>query len=334
LAARAAPRVVAITTWKESLPTVLDSKEAWAAGRDGRELFHTADGGATWQEVPVAIGAPRDVELLPPYFVSSKAAFVPFRKIRITDTSPSGLASTHDGGLTWGLESFPAGDFEMFTLAGDKGYDGRLWLGGGEEALFDQSAEHDNCMEAAEGVGTAPVIYFRPSREVGWRRQALPLRNGCPVTLIQVSEGLRAVAVAGNSIIFSRDAGQHWQVSAVQSVARVEPISLQLLGDLGWIANKDGRILETADCGEHWREIPGTADLRVRPAGFGNWGEVYFTSPDVGFTLRGEGLLFESRDRGRTWLKVAVPRDATYLTCGTGRCWLMGYETLYRVEGE
>ena len=69
-----------------------------------------------------------------------------------------------------------------------------------------------------------------------------------------------------------------------------------------------------------------------RSFGFGTWGRVYFTDARAGFTLGGDGELFETGDSGATWVKTSAPERIVGLACEGSSCWAVGETKLYRIE--
>ena len=135
--------------------------------------------------------------------------------------------------------------------------------------------------------------------------------------------------------MFSQDGGRHWLRSVIQSPAQIHtPVSLELRGREGWIGCDFGEVLHTLDGGRNWKQIVRTGAVWSKAHGFGTWGAVYFTSAEVGFALGGDGELFETRDHGATWSKVAVPERIVDLSCVENFCWLTGEAGLYRLQAE
>jgi photosystem II stability/assembly factor-like uncharacterized protein len=320
--------------WTEGgSPVFVDSLNAWAAA-GGNLLLCTDDGGWTWHRASVSFGAAEGTFAINGYFfLSAKTAFVGLRNRKDLSVRPSKLASTHDSGRAWKIESFPNAHWDLESLAADEEPEGRLWLAGKVLHTDAEQSVNADCPDNKDAARSSPVIFFRESPASAWEEQSFPVRNGCSVSFIQLSAKTGAVAVAGSAIAYSRD-GRRWEMSAVQSSQKVSRvISLQLLGSDGWISCDDGRVLKTTDGGQSWREIPGTAAMWGERGTFGNWGETYFISSLVGFTLRGIGVLFETKDGGLNWTRLSIPADISYLTCAVGQCWLRG-EWLYRIDGQ
>ena len=137
--------------------------------------------------------------------------------------------------------------------------------------------------------------------------------------------------------MFTRDAGKHWRRSALQlpripAQFRRLVASVQFRGDEVWIGCENGEILNSTDGGEHLTIAAAEATIWARARGFGGWGEAYFVSHAIGFTLGGDGELFETRDHARTWKKVATPERVTGLSCVEGQCWAWGDGKLFLID--
>jgi photosystem II stability/assembly factor-like uncharacterized protein len=166
----------------------------------------------------------------------------------------------------------------------------------------------------------------------------LPIRNGCPVSMIHFIDDRRGIAIAGSAIMFTADGGKHWGRGSVRSSTNSDipishPVSIEFRGGEGWIGCDRGEILNTIDGGEHWQRIVQAGTIWAKAVGFGAWGTTYFIGHDIGFTLGGDGELFESRDRGRTWSKIATPERIVGLSCAQEQCWLVSTDKLYHIEG-
>ena len=152
--------------------------------------------------------------------------------------------------------------------------------------------------------------------------------------MIRFLDKSRGVAIIGSDIVFSQDGGKHWQRSTIRSSTKFLPaVSMQFRGHAGWIG-AHGEILHTVDAGEHWEEIVAVRTIWSKELGFGPWGTVHFISEATGFTLGGDGELFETMNGGKTWTKVALPERIVSLSCAEDVCWLASNEKLYRLEAE
>jgi photosystem II stability/assembly factor-like uncharacterized protein len=323
-----------LATYNLGTPTFFSTLEGWASGGED-SLWRTSDGGRIWTRVngPNLPGTQNQVRGV--FFQSVQDVWLLASSSLPEPSRPPLFIATHDAGKTWGSESLPEQpSFEVESLL--KGPGERLWLGGATVGTYSNSVERPECPQRIRGVGLVPTIFSRSTRTSEWRQSELGLRSGCPVSLIQFADEQRGIAVAGRSILFTTDSGDHWQRSAVETTPKTTslgtPVSVQMRGNEGWIGCDRGEILRSTDGGANWLQVTEAGQIWSDAVGFGQWGHVYFPQSDVGFTLGGDGELFQSRDRGRSWSRLAIPGRVVALSCIEHQCWVVSSGTLYRID--
>lgn len=332
----AEPRIKAIARYSLGIPTFFSDREGWATG-PGLSLWRTADGGRTWIKIETGL---EGLEINGVYFQSSTEVW--FRPVSagnvLERVQPRGpLVVTFDGGINWKHESLSNIEWSGESMF-SKGPNGPLWLGGVASRDLAWPTEKADCPQRIVGTTFFPVIFFRLSPTSAWQPQEIPVRNGCPVSLIQFADERHGIATAGSAILYTADGGKHWTKTTpggrTKSPSPIShPVSVQFRENEGWLACQGGEILKTTDRGEHWQQIVESGDLWANSNGFGTRGYAYFTAPDVGFTLGGDGELFATRDRGRTWNKIETPEPMLGLSCAKNKCRLVSSENLYEIEG-
>ena len=329
------PRLVPIATYKLGAPSFFSNTEGWASGPEN-SLWRTKDGGRTWTEIKGGFEAGDSrSEVHGGYFQSAVEAWLLLAKPDDLLDSKQRLVVTYDGGLTWKQESLPSVHWTGESLF-SRGPKGSLWLGGENSRRGDSPVEGMDCPQRVKGITAVPVLFSRISPGAGWEQRELPVQNGCPVTMLQFGDGRRGVAIAGSAIMFTADGGKRWMKSVVLSSGKSAPISrpvsLQLRDGEGWIGCDNGEILHTTDGGEHWHEAVEPGAIWSKGGGFGTWGRVYFTGPDVGFTLGASGEPFETSNRAKTWIKIATPERIVGLSCAMNQCWFLSNDKLYGIQ--
>ncbi len=97
---------------------------------------------------------------------------------------------------------------------------------------------------------------------------------------------------------------------------------------VGWFGS-ESELLKTIDGGKSWcsLEYPAT-----RGGGLGEFGKLYFDSPNHGWILSQDMLLYETVDGGNKWMPVDCPADAHVysISCDPKGCWAVSDNKLYR----
>lgn len=335
-----------------------DAQQGWALGAEGAFL-RTLDGGQHWMPAKLPEGDSTIPRLRPP-------------RAGLLQIEASGRQwSSRDGGMSWAL-----GRHELAAWLPD---DSRWTLGNGElrvsrdgglrfETALQLPAEDADLQwrlshapgphlmlsgfrvrfDAASG-GRNVEIRTWISVDAGrhWVQQGFqtPLPLNGPLELVQAApDGLRLLALQGQTLVQSADGGRSWSWASRQRESGLP--TLQPDGRVSVIDS--GQIWLTGDLGQSWQSVPlpalnrlpGVRTLRVLAAhqyyleaeeqGFvsvddgASWRQVLSLKPGpqlqphtqgsvslapggLGLRFGSEGALERTRDGGRSWLPVAAP---------------------------
>jgi len=268
-----APAQIRDHMYAVSRPT---AAHAWVAGAFG-SIFHTADGGASWQEQLSGT----DEHLFGVGFADARVGWVVGR---------SGIVRhTADGGASWQAQASPAAGRHLFKVAavdvdtavaiGDWGTviattdRGRTW--------HDRSLDRDVILNGQDWL----------SRDVGW--------------LVGEAGAIYATTDGGVTWV-ERDSGVFKSLFAVSFVDRRR----------GWAAGLDGLILTTGDGGESWSVLRGSPGVEAFEEVDFDETFLNPTLFDIavrgrfGIAVGDLGAVFVSADGGQTWERQALDGDA------------------------
>jgi photosystem II stability/assembly factor-like uncharacterized protein len=291
----------------------VDRQEGWAVGDEG-VIWHTIDGGVTWERQPTGVRASlRSLHFLTPY-----TGWVVGREELPNGGGSVGVVLfTQDGGLKWdraghntlpglnhvrfldnrtgtivgdGTEQFPTG---LFTTADN----GRTWKPV-------PGARYPGWLSAAFQDAENGILAGHWSRLATLRRGTIAaadvdVATGRSVSALQLVKN-RAVAVGqGGLVLLSETAGQRWgypeQLLLPEEVrASWDFRTVFCLGDHIWIAGRPGsRILHSADWGKHW-------DLRITGQAL-PLNSLFFIDEQRGWAVGDFGVALTTVDGGKTW---------------------------------
>ena len=269
-------------------------------------MHRSIDAGLSWTTVTVQPpGADPNLRLVTVGFRSSTEAWATFR-IDATPTAGSAWqrARSLDGGRTWAavgprIEN-PLGLAEPLRV---------------DDASYVLPSPSSTALWFADG-------------DTGTRTLQLPL-GGLASFVARRGNLLLAGYGAPDRWYTSRDDGGHWapllgsQAVGGQAAGGQDPIRHLRFFDIrqGLAADSQGMLRATSDGGRTW-----TLQARDGPAALGN---LNFTADATGWGAA-DGALWRSRDRGKTWQRVATPAGdvqawyaldaqrlwATVFTCG------------------
>jgi photosystem II stability/assembly factor-like uncharacterized protein len=275
----------------------------WMVGELGR-IFHTTDGGATWQRQAVDTKRP----FLAISCVDEKTAWI---------AGKEGIVyATRDGGTTWtfsktgstrhifalqfptALRGHGAGDFGSMVHTEDGGgtwtvsqvpTDVRL-----PESALDIGVEPGDVNLYAISYGDADhawlvgefgIVLASDDGGQTWHQQQAPIESTLfGVHFIDAQHGW-AVGI-DSMILVTRDGGATWTPQR-SPLARRSYYDVFVRGDRGWIVGSSGTVLHSADAGETWAVQPLPIELAA------NWIRSVWVAPGgAGLAVGAEGLVF------------------------------------------
>ena len=291
----------------------VDKHEGWAVGDNG-VIWHTIDGGDTWERQPSGVHASlRDVQFLDAF----TGIVVGHETLADGRGSRGVILYTRDGGVKWkrlavpalpGLCSVefldrrtafvagaPSGQFPTGVFVTRDG--GLTWkpvpgktTGGGLTADFSSSDL------GIVGGPNGRLDLFR--RGELFPAEVDPL--GSRAVRAVLLRGQEAWAVGdGGLLLHSRTPpGRRWGYAEVEIPPDVAQCwdfhAIFFHGDYGWVAGRPGSvILHTWDGGKHW-QIQSTGQPMALHG-------IHFVSPRRGWAVGDLGTILATRDGGKTW---------------------------------
>jgi photosystem II stability/assembly factor-like uncharacterized protein len=290
----------------------VDKQEGWAVGDEG-VVWHTIDGGSSWERQPTAVRASlRSLHFLNPY-----TGWVAGREELPHGGSVGVLLFTQDGGLRWqrtgrdvlpglnrvrfldnktgfitgdGTDQFPSG---VFTTSDS----GRTWrpVPGPRGTSWLAADFQDGQTGALAGTWSRLATL----REGALGTADVDTVGGRSVTALQLM-GQRALAVGqGGLVLVSRDsAGARWGYADIGLPAEVRAAwdftAMHWVGDQVWVVGRPGsRVLHSADAGKTW-------DVRATSQPLPLNG-VFFSDDQQGWAVGELGCILSTRDGGKSW---------------------------------
>jgi photosystem II stability/assembly factor-like uncharacterized protein/tetratricopeptide (TPR) repeat protein len=310
----------------------VDASEGWAVGDDG-VVWHTIDGGQTWERQPTGVRA----SLRSLHFVDPFIGFVVGRESLPHGAGSTGvILATRDGGVSWhrlsmktlpglnrvkfldkqngfvagdGSDQFPSGAF--FTQDGGKSWhmlssppSGKN-LGERGAAAIHHSPHTTwlaaDFLDAKTGVLAGAWGRLGPVRQ----RQIVPsdldpsVLRGRTVRAVQLQDKTAwAVGGGGLALISEDTAGKRWGLAELQLPAEIQKCwdfhAVHFVGERGWIAGRPGSvILHTADRGQSWEVQQTGQPLPVNG--------LFFLNEKQGWAVGELGTILGTNDGGKTW---------------------------------
>jgi photosystem II stability/assembly factor-like uncharacterized protein len=298
----------------------VDAKEGWAVGDEG-VVWHTIDGGATWERQPSGTRASlRSVQFFNPF-----VGWIAGREEAPQDGASQGRTSvgvllfTRDGGLSWqrilpnslpglngvrftgaktgyvfgdGSEQFPTGVFRTDdggrTWAPVPGPRFPAWLGGA-------------FLDGQTGLLAGPWSRLVTYRDGAFGQADLDVKQlgGRSLTSAHNQGGLAMVVVGqGGLVLTSQSRGTRWGYAKLNLSPEVlASLDFQAVHGVGrniWIVGRPGSVaLHSADLGATWKLVRTGHPLPLNG--------VYFTDPQRGWAVGELGSILATVDGGQTW---------------------------------
>ena len=323
-----------------------------SAGRDGGVLIarrlgldpvRSTDGGRTWTAFTVQgtrpdrfIGSPTDALT---FYAMAGGITVDYGP----SSTPASLYRTRDGGLAWELVATA-----LTTPAGSPL--GDIVVGAHPDLLYGGRLVGTGCF-GGNCLYTGQELFSSSDGGRSWQSVDVPAGSTTKLAFPSPSDTRVTYAGTSNSLYRSDDQGAHWRllrgkpVSDYTAIAG-RPVQVDCCNpDIQYFApTNDTDILVTEDGGNSYR----LADPGAVPGP----GHTLLADPIVTgrvFYLGDEGEIVESRDRGRTWQRVApgsgvanligrggLPRDtrAVVIADGESRVFVVprAYGASWRIE--
>jgi photosystem II stability/assembly factor-like uncharacterized protein len=271
----------------------LSSSEAWAVGNYGA-IYHTADGGRTWE--------PRDSGTKSPLFsidfADAEHGWVVGRSGEILATS--------DAGKTWKPQKTPIADRKHFFRV--RAIDARqAWAVGDWGAIavtIDGGATWTD--------RSLPTLAIFPPETRPDRNEKLVLED---VVLYDVAwPDARHGYIAGEFATFlaTSDGGATWTKRTMPTEKTIFGLAFRSPEE-GWAVGIDGLVLHTTDGGRSWQvqhgnPEPATIDELAFTDALKNPGMYGIAvADDTAIVVGDTGTLLISTDRGRTWTRRVLP---------------------------
>jgi len=248
--------------------------EGWMVGELGR-VFHTRDGGATWERQDAGTRRP----LLAVACVDARTVWVAGKE--------GVVLGTGDGGATWTPAS-TGSTRHLFTLAFPNATRGH---GAGDFGAMVHTEDGGRSWTASR----VPPEVRLPDEAVDSGVEP----GDVNLYSLTYADADAAWLVGEFGIVLtSGDGGQSWR-------QQQSPVQSTLFGvhfadrRRGWAVGADGVILRTENGGEAWAEQPGAP--RERPL------FDVFVRGDTGFVIGDAGTMIRSRDGGASWQLEPTP---------------------------
>jgi photosystem II stability/assembly factor-like uncharacterized protein len=293
----------------------VDASEGWVAGDEG-VIWHTIDGGATWERQSTGTRASlRSIHFLTPFtgWVAGR------EELPYGGGSAGVLLVTFDGGLKWqrvatnkmpGLNVVRFFDDQNGVAAGD-GNDqfpsgvfatsdgGRTWKpvpGPRVPSWLTGDFQDPKTATLAGAWSRLDLI-----RDGQFRKAELDTLGGRSILGVRV-RGQRAVAVGqGGVILISREtAGMKWAYANLSRVLNTASLQccdfhgVALVDDHTWVVGRPGTmILHSPDNGRNWEAFPTGQNVPLHG--------VHFHNDKEGWAVGELGTILATRDGGKTW---------------------------------
>lgn len=280
---------------------IVDGSTGWVSGQDGM-LFHTEDGGGTWQTQEIT-----------PTFDA------PVHSVHFADASHGWVAAgggfwdpkifyTNNGGDDW-IEA-KDGDLNGYFAVCSSSPQG-AWVAGEDGVLLRTTDTGSNWKEARQkwtpsslkdvafldhergwigGTGAA-LFYTNDGGQTWTDRSPSVIPGNYQISAIEPLGDSKLWAVSYEKILFSSDGGSSWYVLDSAS-SNLE--DLQFRGSSrGWAVGQNGLILRTFDAGNTWQQASSSVSENLRA--------VHFPTDQTGWAVGSNGVILRSLDGGQTW---------------------------------
>lgn len=268
--------------------------EAWAVGTFGA-IYRTTDGGGSW--TPLESGTKQ------PLF---SIDFAPNGRWGLAVGKSGVVVATADGGRSWRVRETPVGDKHLFKV--DVIDERTAWLVGDWGAMA--TTRDGGTTWEDRSLGTLTI-------RTAEAEHGAPGGLGDDVILYDVSfPDARHGYVCGEfgTVLATEDGGATWTQRPVPTAKTLFGLHFAT-AQTGWVVGIDGLVLRTDDGGRTWVVQHGVPDAAAVD-------EISFVETmrnpgiyavrvagSLGIAVGDVGLVFLSRDGGRTWQRRELPES-------------------------
>lgn len=275
-----------------AVPTAADPS-AGTALPSGTRIFHTIDGGQSWQSsiVPVIPGNLKIAQLT---FSTAQNGWLLYNQGGVGGAERATVVRTTDGGKTWAVVS------TVLPASTDGPPPGKLPFGGTKTGITFLDAS-TGWITGSDSVPNLSWLFVTHDGGQTWTQQHLSLPSNVspdslsllPPTFFSTTRGILPVGVGqANTVIYvTNDKGATWQPTT--------PVSANLVASdfldeqHGWVTDGTS-LLTTSDGGHTWTRQPASPT-------FTHVTQLDFVSNTHGWAVRSAGSLLQTLDGGRTW---------------------------------
>jgi photosystem II stability/assembly factor-like uncharacterized protein len=288
-------------------------------------LWRSIDGGRNWEMVHHATGY-WDTVIRVRFFDTTRGWM----------QTHSGWLKSEDGGRTWQPFVTPLSSSgslrDVKFISRDIG-----WIAGA--ALRVASPKElkvgipRHLLDDITGKVLTPIIYRTDDGGKTWRVQNIPASLG-NIEKIDFVDSDHGIAV-GFAAFQTRDGGKTWHETKDPQTCDEDGEEGESEGDLWaylldstyqWIVFDNGRMLRTTNGGQTWVELQ-PCD-QTRPI------VIYFSSQTHGYGLGSDGLLYETTDAGKQWLKIDAIKYHSLSFLDSRHVWLVSDQGLFRINDQ
>jgi photosystem II stability/assembly factor-like uncharacterized protein len=339
----------------------VDASEGWAVGDDG-VVWHSIDGGSTWERQPTATRA----SLRAIYFVNPFVGWIVGREERPNGSSSGVILFTSDGGIRWqrlawnslpGLHAVRFFDEKNGIVAGEAHdrYSSGVFMtqDGGRSWKIVPGPRQANWVAAdfaAMDRGTLVGCWGMTASLQQHIRDANPVDVEGQRHLWGIARTSRHLIVVGQGgLIQTADPEtSRWQVQTVagwsaDGQTACDYYGVCARGEHAWIVGRPGSvILHSNDGGETWSPQPTGQNVPLHG--------VYFLDAQTGWAVGELGTILCTTDGGKTWrathrgghrlaalavhTTVTTSHLETLAELGTGGGYLVGALHLVTADGK